>query len=147
MTSIYLVIALVGGVALTFQAGVNTQLRAWVGDPARAALISFIIGGAALLLYSLAVRSPWPDVRMLAGAPWWVWIGGLIGAVYVVVTVSVVPRLGAAVFFAVVVGGQMLASLVADHFGWVGFPQHPISLGRIAGAALILAGVLLIRLF
>lgn len=147
MTSIYLIIALVGGLALTFQAGVNAQLGVRVGNPVRAAFISFAVGTVALLIFSLAQRSPWPQVQPLAAAPWWVWIGGLLGAVYVILTVTVAPQLGAAVFFALVVGGQMLASLVADHFGWVGFPLHPISLGRVAGAALILAGVVLVRLF
>jgi transporter family-2 protein len=147
VTSIYLIIALVGGLALTFQAGVNAQLGVRIGNPVRAAFISFAVGTVALLIFSVAQRSPWPQVQSLAAAPWWIWIGGLLGAFYVILTVVVAPELGAAVFFALVVGGQMLASLCADHFGWVGFPQHPISLGRIVGAALILAGVLLIRLF
>jgi transporter family-2 protein len=54
------------------------------------------------------------------------------------------PRLGAAAFLSLVVLGQLAASLILDHFGWLGFAQHSISLSRLAGAGLLIAGVLLV---
>ena len=68
-----------------------------------------------------------------------------MGAVYIAAVVVLAPRLGAGTIFAAVVGGQMLASLIVDHFGWVGFPEHPISALRLLGAALVMLGVALIQ--
>ena len=76
--------------------------------------------------------------------PSWAWFGGMVGAFYVATTVIVGPRLGSATLLALVVLGQLSASLVIDHFGWIGFPEHPISTVRILGAIMLFGGVLLI---
>ncbi len=90
---------------------------------------------------------PLPSVSKLGGAPWWVWIGGIIGAFYVAVSVIAAPRLGAAALIGAIVAGQLGAALLIDQFGWVGFPVQHVSLGRIAGVACLFAGVLLVRIF
>ncbi len=82
-----------------------------------------------------------------SSAPWHIWIGGILGAIYVVATVVVAPRVGVAVLFSLVVAGQMAASILIDRSGWLGFEVRPLSLGRLAGGALIIAGVFLIRRF
>jgi transporter family-2 protein len=83
--------------------------------------------------------------RDLGAAPWWVWIGGFLGAFYVLGSVVTAPRLGAAVLFAFILAGQAIASLAVDHFGWVGFEKSPITAGRLAGVVLVAAGVALVR--
>jgi transporter family-2 protein len=88
-----------------------------------------------------------PATSRLADAPWWVWLGGLCGAFYVVGSVVAAPRLGAATLVALIFAGQAVSSLLVDHFGWVGFDEQPISLGRIAGVLLLAAGVVLVRSF
>lgn len=145
--SVYLAIALLAGAGLTVQAGANSRLRQYVGDPSRAALVSFAVGTVVLLIYSLAARAPWPAVSTLTRAPWWVWIGGLLGSFYVFVSVIAAPRLGAAVLFGLIVAGQVLCSLVLDQFGLVGYARHAITPGRVLGAALVLVGVALVRRF
>jgi transporter family-2 protein len=80
----------------------------------------------------------------VAAVPLWAWFGGVLGAFYVASSIVVGPRLGAAALLALIVLGQLLASLVLDHFGWLGFPQHPLTLVRLAGAALLFGGVVLI---
>ena len=111
----------------------------------RAALVSFVVGALALLAVVLTVARGWPGAARLADAPWWVWIGGVLGAFYVVGSIVVAPRLGAVALVAVILAGQALASVLVDHFGWVGFEEHPITLGRVAGIALLAAGVALVR--
>ncbi|MBD5654315.1 MAG: DMT family transporter, partial [Candidatus Eremiobacteraeota bacterium] len=81
----------------------------------------------------------------LARAPWWAWTGGLLGAYFIFSTIVVVPRLGAAFAFALIVAGQMAASIAIDQFGLFGLPQTTASPARLAGAALLVAGVLLVR--
>ena len=147
MAALYVLLALAAGAVLPFQAGVNARLAHFVESPIRASFVSFVVGTIVLLVLSAAILKPLPPGSRLGGAPWWVWVGGVLGAFYVFVTVVSAPRVGAATLIAALVAGQAVASLVVDHFGWVGFPVHHVSAGRAAGVALVFAGVLLVRLF
>jgi transporter family-2 protein len=137
-------VAFAAGLVLVLQVGMNSTLRAVLDSPLAAALISFVVGTLALALYMLVTRTPWPARAQLAAVPGWCWYGGVFGAFYVVTSVIVGPRLGAATLLSLIVLGQLLTSLLVDHFGWIGFPQHPVSLLRLTGAVLLFAGVLLI---
>jgi bacterial/archaeal transporter family-2 protein len=144
---LYLLFAFAGGVVLPFQAGINAELADWLGSPVRAAFVSFLVGTLVLLAAAALVFKPLPSWERLGEAPWWVWVGGALGAVYVAASIVSAPKLGAATLIALVVAGQALASLVVDHFGWVGFEAKHITAGRIAGMALVGAGVTLVRFF
>lgn len=144
---LYLLFAFAGGVALPFQAGINAELAEWLGSPVRAAFVSFLVGTLVLLVAATLVFKPLPSWGRLGDAPWWVWVGGALGAFYVAASIVSAPKLGAATLIALVVAGQGLASLVVDHFGWVGFEPKHITAGRIAGIALVGAGVALVRFF
>jgi transporter family-2 protein len=141
---LYFALAFVAGMALTIQVGINSTLRHGLGNPAMATLVSFLVGTVGLALFLLLARTPLPTRAALGSVPAWAWFGGLVGAFYVATTVIVGPRLGSATLLALVVLGQLLAALVIDHFGWIGFPQHSISTVRILGAVLLFSGVLLI---
>ena len=144
MAALYALFAFVAGCVLPVQAGVNARLAEWVGGPVRAALVSFVVGLLALLaLVLLFYRTR--STGSLGEAPWWLWVGGLLGAVYVVAAAVTAPRLGAATLVVLVVAGQAVMGLVVDHFGWVGFPEEPVSAGRIAGVVLLGVGVGLVR--
>jgi len=143
----YLLFAFVAGAMIPFQVGVNSRLAVVVHGPIRAAFVSFVVGTIALLILSAIVWRPLPSAGRLAGAPWWAWIGGLLGAFYVAGSIVTGPRLGAAALIAAVVAGQSLASVLIDQFGWVGFKEHHVSPGRAVGMALVLAGVALVRIF
>ncbi len=143
----YLLFAVVAGAMIPFQAGINSQLSHWVGGPIRAAFVSFVVGTVALLILAVAVRKPAPSLGRLGDAPWWVWIGGLLGAFYVAGSIYAAPKLGAALLIAAVVAGQTAASVVIDQYGWVGFKEQHISAGRIAGVLLVAGGVTLVRVF
>jgi transporter family-2 protein len=142
---VLVVLALGLGVLLPVQAGVNAQLRVTLGAPLSAALVSFLVGTAALAAAALAARVPVPLPGVMGHAPWWHWSGGVIGALYVLGAVVLAPKLGAATLIAAVVAGQMLSSLVLDHFGWVGFAEQPVTPARLVGAALIIGGVVLVQ--
>ena len=143
----YLLFAVVAGAMIPFQAGINAQLAHWVGGPIRAALVSFLVGTFALLLIAAAQRKSLPSIGRIGDAPWWVWIGGLLGAFYVAGSIVSAPKLGAATLTAAVVAGQSLTSLLVDRFGWVGFKEHPLSAGRALGMVLVAGGVALVRFF
>lgn len=143
----YLLFAFAAGVALPVQFGINAQLATWLDSPVRAAFVSFLTGTIILAIAAALVFKPLPSVNRLGHAPWWVWLGGALGAFYVAGSIVSAPRLGAAALIAVVVAGQSIASVVVDHFGWVGFEPKHVSPGRLVGIALVGAGVVLVRLF
>ena len=145
--AVYVLLALAAGLCLPTQAGINAQLGAWTRSPVLAALISFTVGTAALLVYALIARLPLPSLASAAAQPWWLWSGGLLGAFFVAVAVVLVPKLGATTMLALILAGQILASLIYDHFGLLGFPVQPISALRLLGVALLGAGVWLVRAY
>lgn len=147
MVWLYLLVCLVAGALMPLQAGVNAQLARWVGHPVTASLVSFAVGTLALLAYTLTLRPQLPAHSSLADAPWWVWVGGLLGAVFVTAAAAFAPRLGAATFISVTIAGQVLVSVLLDHFGVVGFAARPVTALRLVGALLLVAGVMLIRKF
>lgn len=149
MTSIwpFILLAFVAGFCLPTQAGINTQLNLWSQSAILAATISFAVGTIGLLVYALVLRIPWPEIGTINQHPWWIWTGGLLGAFLVASTVVLAPRLGAASMIALIIAGQMTASLALDHFGWLGYQVQPISGLRILGGVLLVSGVALIRLF
>ncbi len=140
-----ILVAILVGVVLPVQSGVNAQLRIGVGHPLIAAFISFAVGTIALLGLNVALRVPVPAASAAARLPWWQWTGGLLGACYIFLAIYLAPRVGAAALVASIVAGQMATSLLLDHFGWVGYPQQPLTVTRAVGALLVIGGVLLIQ--
>ena len=143
----YLSFAFAAGAMLPIQFGINAQLAHWIDSPLRATLVSFVVGTLALFAATVAFARGWPGSERIGAAPWWVWVGGLLGAFYVLGSVVTAPRLGAATLVALILAGQAVASLLVDHFGWVGFDENPITPGRLAGMGLVAAGVALVRIF
>jgi len=135
---------LIAGAMLTVQVGVNSTLGRAVGHMRFAVLVSFLMGSAGLLVYCAVAGGGWPTRDALAAVPAWAWFGGLLGASYVAVATLIGPRIGAAALLALTVLGQLLAALLIDQFGWLGFATQPISPTKLAGVALLLGGVGLI---
>lgn len=138
-----LAVVLAGG-ATALQAPTNARLATAVASPVNAAFVSFAVGTAALGILA-AVLHTRPDITVAKGLPWYAWIGGLYGVVFVVAATWAVPRLGVAMTITLMVAGQLMLSLILDHFGALGVPQAPISLTRLAGVALVIGGVILVR--
>ena len=147
MVWLLLLIAFTAGALMPVQAGVNAGLRTVVGHPILAAIFQFSVGMSLLIVILMVTRPALPTWGRLAAAPWWVWTGGLCGAIYIISTIILAPRLGAATLIGVSVTGQLLMSLVLDHYGFVGYPVHPVNAWRIVGAGLLLAGLRLIQRF
>jgi bacterial/archaeal transporter family-2 protein len=147
MAWILLPIAFIAGVAFAVQFGVNAQLSNFIGSPLAAATVSFWVGAVALLAVSLIGRQPLPFGNTVTEAPWWTWTGGMLGAFVVVSSIILVPRIGAAATIGLVLAGQVVASIIIDHLGLLRVPVHELTAPRIAGAALIIAGVVLVQRF
>jgi transporter family-2 protein len=137
------VLAVLVGAGLTVQVGMNATVRLAIGSPVLAAIVNFVVGLGALLLVAVASGARWAP-GSAASVPAWAWFGGLLGAAYVAATTVLGPRLGAAAVLALTLAGQMVAALLVDHYGVIGFPQSPVTPARLLGATLLVVGVLLI---
>ncbi|PGK38369.1 hypothetical protein CN907_14755 [Bacillus anthracis] len=146
MWILFLIFAFLAGLALPIQFSINAQLRTVVGSPLVAATISFIVGAITLFTISL-FKAGFSFNKGIASAPWWVWTGGVLGAFYVLATIILIPRIGAGTTVALVLAGQIVASVLIDHFGLINVPIHLLSLPRILGAILVIIGVVLIQKF
>ncbi len=146
MPSLYVSAAaiLLGGVLLAIQSPLNAQVGKAVGSPVNAALISFLVGTVALSVIAATQRIA-PNDAQARGLPWYVWTGGLCGAVFVTAAAYAAPRLGVATMLSLAIASQLITALLLDHYGALGIPQHPVSVGRIAGMALVILGVIVVR--
>ena len=138
------ILGIVAGLGLTVQVGMNSQLRKMLQSANLAALISFLVGTAALITLIVVMRTPMPPRATFAAVPWWAWLGGLLGAFYVASSTVVAVELGATTLLGLALAGQLATALVIDHFGWLGLPENPITWTRIGGVALLGVGVWLI---
>ena len=141
-----MIAVVIAGGATALQAPTNARMMTAVGSPVNAAFVSFAVGTAALGIVAMVLQAK-PDMVAARNLPWYAWIGGLYGAVFVVAAAWGVPRLGVALTITLMVAGQLLIGLILDHFGAFGSPRSPISLGRLAGVALVIGGVLMVRRF
>lgn len=135
------------GAILPLQAAINSRLSKAIGSPVYAAFVSFAVGTIALFLYLIATKQFNVQALLPRQNPWWVWTGGLLGTFFVAGIVILLPKLGVVLAFSLVIAGQMVASILFDQFGWLGVAVREISLGKIAGVVLLIAGVVMIRRF
>jgi transporter family-2 protein len=143
---LFILFAFIAGLALPTQVGINAHLKNYVGTPLLASTISFLVGLLVLIIGS-AIQGSWKLGKNLLTAPWWIWTGGLLGAFYVLVSIIVIPRLGAATTVACVLAGQVVASIVIDHFGLLQVTVNHVTIPRLIGALLIIVGVILVQKF
>ncbi len=144
MNVLGLLLAAAVGAGLIVQIGFNAALGRNFGGATWATVANFVVGTLALVAFALVTRAPLPTAAQASNAPGWAWFGGLLGAAYVASVTVLGPRLGAATLTATVVAAQMIAALVIDHYGLVGFAQNAATPWRLLGAALIVAGVVLV---
>jgi transporter family-2 protein len=134
------------GAILPVQAVLNTKLGKQTGGPLISSLLSFLVGLICLFIINLfANYSALTNMKLLSVSPWYVWMGGLLGAIYVSCVIFVNQQQGVALTFALVVAGQIFISLLIDHFGLFGSIVRPVSIPKIIGALLIVAGLVLIK--
>jgi len=145
-TLLAMIAVVFGGAATALQAPTNARMMTAVGSPVNAAFVSFAVGTAALGILAVLLQAK-PDMAASRALPWYAWVGGLYGAIFVVAAAWGVPRLGVATTITLMVAGQLLLSVGLDHFGAMGVPKQTISWGRVAGVLMVLGGVLMVRRF
>ena len=142
-TTFGIAIVVAVGAMLPLQALINARLGALTQGAVYASFVSFLVGTCLLGVVLLFSRTPLLPAQPVASLPAWIWAGGAIGASLVLVATALVPKLGAAALFCLVVLGQVLGSLLLDHYGVLG-PRRPADLARIGGVLLVIVGAALV---
>ena len=142
-SSIFILLAFIGGGLIPFQAIINASLAKNFGNPFLAAVTSTFISFSSLLIIILLSRQP---INLSINASWWIIVGGgLIGAFVVFISLSSAPVLGVSTLFAALFLGQLIASIFIDHFGLLGLEIRTIDISKILGLVLLISGFYLIR--
>lgn len=145
VNNLYILFAVAAGAGVASQAVINARLRFILGAPVWAATAQFVVGLVLLILFGVLSRQAVPAVADVARAPWWMWTGGLFGALFILMAVVATPALGAALMLAASIVGQLGAALLIDHYGLFGGTVIRVSPTRAIGVALLGLGVVLIR--
>lgn len=138
-------IAVLMGCGMPLQAGINASMARFLGHPLLGAVTNTAVATLALAALLVVLPVTMPRLRLLADAPWWSWTGGLFGATFVVGALFLAPRMGASVYVSATIVGTMTASLLLDHFGLLAFEPAPMNLWKLAGAAMVVGGMMMIQ--
>jgi len=145
MNIVYTLIVLLIGTLLAVQGSINTQLTTFLKHPLQGALVNFMVGFFCLIGLNFLFRTQIPDWGHVRTAPWYLFAGGMLGAIFVSSVIFFIPKIGVTTVLAASIAGQLIAASIIDHFGYFGLAVHQISPGRIIGILLLLGGIFLIR--
>jgi bacterial/archaeal transporter family-2 protein len=140
------VLALAAGISFVFQQAVNANLRVELSSAWWAGFVSYLGGTIVMIVVALLLRESATWSSAITQGRWLSWSGGIFGAIYIAISIFLLPRFGAATVIGLIVAGQMLGSLAFDQFGLFGLQTHALTPARAVGAAFLVAGVVLIRL-
>ncbi len=144
----YFLLSFIAGIALTTQVALNGKLLSGLSSPILTSAVSFAVGTVGLLI-TYIITAHWgiqeiPAIQNAGKLSWWIWTGGLLGAFYIVTSIISSPRIGFANMFSLVIAGQIIFAIILDHLGVLG-TVHTVTLARITGVILLIAGVYLIQ--
>jgi bacterial/archaeal transporter family-2 protein len=145
MKILFYLLPVFAGIAITIQAGVNSQLRTAIQHPLLAAFISFVVGTLALAVLLFFSKESFPGLSEYSSINWYKYTGGLLGAFVVTVTLLSVQQIGAGNMFVLIVAGQLITAVLMDHFGVLGLNQNPVNIQKILGICLLVAGAWLVN--
>ncbi len=140
---IFPVAAFVAGAMTAYQPLINAKLNQHLDSPIWASFVSFAVGTAALLALALIMSGGKFMSVETQGLKWWMWTGGLLGAVFVTVAIYVVPYMGVAAMIAVMIAGQLVMAALLDHFGILSESANPISWQKLSGLILLCVGAII----
>jgi bacterial/archaeal transporter family-2 protein len=133
---------IVAGALNAVQAGSNSSLNKVIEQPVIAALMVLAIAFAGTLTVGvISGQLGLPEMASFHRVPWWGWIGGLLGATFLMSMLLFAQRIGAGAFMGLSVTAAIITSVALDHFGLVGFKEHPVGGWRLLGCGLMIVGI------
>jgi transporter family-2 protein len=140
-------IAVLAGSASPVQAGASAQLNKDLASPIWAALCVYASGLAGVVIVQLILREAWPAPRLMGGAHWWAWTGGILSIALTMTGLTLAHKMGSGLYTGLTLTASLLTSVLLDQFGLMGFDRHPVTALRGLGAGLMIAGIWLIAKF
>ncbi|TGL57686.1 DMT family transporter [Leptospira sarikeiensis] len=143
-----IIFALLSGLAMSIQPGINSILGKNIQSPLLASTVSFFVGTIALAIVAFTVgemKSASFIIQTIKEQPWWIWTGGLLGAIVVTSALVFAPKLGATSWIAFFLLGQVVTSILLEKWGVLGFPEKPISIQKLIGLGLLVLSAWLVR--
>jgi len=131
------------GIALTIQTALNSQLREYLNSPLQSALLSFLVGTILLAILVFFQPVEKPSFATFVQLPWYLWLGGFLGVYAISLSIYAAPKLGFLTLSGLIIFGQLITSMILDHFGLLGTEKTPINWQRLLGGVVIFIGVLL----
>jgi bacterial/archaeal transporter family-2 protein len=138
MKLLYIILALFGGMMGGIQAPINGSLGKKIGS-FEGAFTSFFIGTLFLTILTLFFGKG--QITHLFQVPKWNLLGGLLGAIFVTLVIISVPNVGAALTIFAAIIGQVVISIIIDHFGLFGATKIPMNVHRLLGLCFMLAAL------
>lgn len=133
------------GVMTPIQTAANARLRLSVGTPLIASLVSFAIGSIFLSAATFIEKGTLSiSTDIIAGLPWWAWLGGICGLYGLTVNIIIFPKLGSVQTALMPMLGQITTGILIDTFGWLKAPVHELSVMRITALCFILGGIFMV---
>jgi transporter family-2 protein len=145
MKIIYYILPVLAGIAITVQSGINAQLRTAVNNPLLAAFISFLGGTITLGLLLVFSKNTIPALSSFSAINWYKFTGGLLGVFVVTTALLSVQQIGASNMFVLIIAGQLITAVLMDNFGVLGLQQNNITIQKIIGILLVVAGAYLVN--
>ncbi|WP_340613515.1 DMT family transporter [Xenorhabdus thailandensis] len=139
--------AIFAGAVVPLQASANAALGRGLGHPLWGTLVSLLVSLIAVIPILLTMRVPPPQISQVVNLPIWSWVGGIAGIIYITAALLLVPKLGATNFIICVIAGQIIISVLIDHFGLMGLPIKEIKLGKTFGIIFIFLGIFMVQYF
>ena len=147
MRFLSVLIMFLAGFCISLQGPINSSLRVALESPVMSATLSFLSGSLALLCITATgvFGGAGTGLRGMQSAPAWAYLGGIMGATFVLGSILAIPEIGVVVAICAGVLGQMVGSYLTDTFGWFGLNKVPFDPLRLLGIVLLVLGVLLVQ--
>ena len=144
-TLFWIGLVIIAGMFIPVQAGLNAMVKTATSNGILAGCWNTILATLVFLFCLTVTRVSLPTVTVLSTIPWWGYLGGIFGALYVFTSLAAASKLGAILLIAALTAGQLLGSVILDHFGLIGYPLKPINLSRFFGILLLIIGIYFIQ--
>lgn len=134
-----LFIAALAGIAMALQGSLNAVLGKVIGT-LEATFIVHAVGIAVILIALYLFRLGTGEIALIKEAPWYTYLGGVLGVLIIFGVVLSIPRAGVANATTAIIIGQLITAQVIDHCGLFGLEKVPFSLWKALGLALLALG-------
>jgi len=147
MTSIRLLIwAALAGAFIPVMAILNGRLGKSMGEALHASVILFGVGFLFCVTVALLLTKSLPQAADITSGKPIEYLGGFIVGFYVISATLLAPRIGLANFIVCAVSAQIIISVVIDHYGLLGAAVRPVSITRLVGVGLLIAGIIVTQI-